>query len=90
MSIVIIHVIERLYTMKSLVSIFFLTLWSLSSIECKSFNMKSISQFMKPIFKSTLATSLIATSLAINPIISHAAVGEGMSLFILIYIHALI
>lgn len=52
--------------------------------------MKSISQFMKPIFKSTLATSLIATSLAINPIISHAAVGEGMSLFILIYIHALI
>ena len=71
--------------MKTIVSILLLALGSLISVQGKLLK-TTISQFMRPVLRSTLATSLVAASLAMNPIVSHAAIGEGKRHYLLICI----
>lgn len=64
--------------MKSLLSLFFFTLCTLSSVVyCKPLTMKAMTQYFRPILQSTLTATLLAASVAVNPIVSHAAIGEG-------------
>lgn len=39
--------------------------------------MKAMTQYFRPILQSTLTATLLAASVAVNPIVSHAAIGEG-------------